>query len=94
MDFLNQLDSSRGPPSHAVPESEDFLSQLDSSRGPPSPAVSETKDFLGQLGPGPSHPAGPETKDFLDFLLKDKIKRRGSGSGAENSASQCLAPVL
>jgi hypothetical protein len=58
--------------------------------------VPETKEFLGQLGPGPSHPAEPETKDFLDFLLKDKIKRRssGSGAGAGNSASQFLAPVL
>jgi hypothetical protein len=74
------------------PETKDFLSQL--GVGPSHPAEPETEDFLGQPAPGPSHPAEPETKDFLGLLMKDKIKRRSSGSGAGNSASQFLAPVL
>jgi hypothetical protein len=90
-DLLSQLNPSQDPPSPAEPETKDFLNQLGS--GPSHLAEPETKDFLGQLGSGPSHVAEPETKDFLDLLLKGKIKRRISGSGAVNSAQESQATI-
>ena len=63
-----------------------------SSSEPPRPTEPETKDYLSRLGAGPSHFADFETKDFLSQLLKGKIKRRNSGSGAVNSAQDL--PVL
>ena len=88
--------SSSEPPRPTEPETKDFLSQLDTSRDPPSPAAPETKDLLSQLnqpGSGPSHPAEPESEDLLGHLLKGKLKRRISGSGAADSAQESQAII-
>ena len=90
--------SSSDSPHPTEPETKDLLSQLlvNPPRYPPSPAVPETKDFLSKLGSGPSNPAEsapPKTMDFLDLLLKGRVKRGMSGSGAVNSAQESQAPI-